>query len=117
MLSLPARFGVVLVFPVTDTQPAYEKPEVLAVLGALGSITLGASTAEGLGYWAPTNEFERAVHVYTCYDGIPATLERLEAAVFPVVVDWAVNTGQYAVAFEYGDRLEIFDTPELVVRA
>lgn len=115
ILRLTDRFGVILVFPVTDTQPAHEKPEVLAVLGALGSICLGASTAEGLGFWQPTGEFERAIHCYTNFDGRAETLTALQEAVLRPVVEWAHRTNQQAVAFEIGAGLEIVETPDLEV--
>lgn len=114
ILTLNHKFGCILVYPVSDVQPAQEKPEVLEVLGALGSVTLGASTLEGLGFWAPTGEFERAIHVFTNYDGDPGTLVDLKAATLPVVSRWAVNTGQQAVAFEYDASLVILDTADLV---
>jgi hypothetical protein len=117
VLSFEHKFGAVLVFPVTDTQPAYQKPEVLAVLEALGSVTLGASTVEGVGYWQPTGEFERAIHVYTNYDGDEATLAQLTAAVLPVVAGWAIQTNQQAVALEFDSALQIWDTEDLRVQA
>ena len=115
MFTLPKRFEVILVFPIADTVHAYQKPEVLAVLEALGEVTDGASTSEGLGYWKPTEEFERAIHVYTFYDGSQGTLEAIWSSVLPVVTTWACVTDQEAVAFEVNGELQIWDTADLLV--
>lgn len=114
MLTLDRKFEVIVVFPVTDQEPAYSKPVVRDLLNALGSITLGASVIEGLGYWQPTEEVERAIHVYTFYDGSPETLVSLREAVLQVVAPWALLTGQEAVALEVNGTLEVWDTWELV---
>lgn len=115
MFSLPNRFEVVLVFPIEDKQPAHEKQEVLDVLKAMGEITSGASTSEGVGYWQSDTQavFERAIHIYTFYEG-EATLEQLKSSVFPVVTTWACKTSQEAVAFEINGILEIWDTADLL---
>jgi hypothetical protein len=107
------RFGVVIVTDLEDDTPIHKNEWVLTVLEKLGGINSGASVLEGIGYWEPTNEIEKAFHVFTNYDGDQATLIDLISNVLPTVQAWAASTDQKAVAFINGASLEIVDTPDL----
>lgn len=79
--------------------------DCLPFLEKMAEVTVGASAVPGVGYWAPTHEFEWSVRVTA--DCPPEKVGDLMLLVTSMATAWGQEHDQQAVALIVGDEIKI----------